>query len=341
MTAEHRRRVRVGVIGAGATSQLMHLPILSERRDVELVAVADLDERKAGTVARRFGIPRVLGDDALLADEGIDGVVICAPSFLHESFAVACLQAGKHVLVERPLALSAGGVEWVSRAAAAADRGVVLGMPHRYQPDVRAFRAAVAEGVLGAVSSIRVTWLNRAVRRPRGGWRRRALESGGGVLMDLGVPALDLALWVLGCPGVERVSAATLGDDADVEEEAHLHAVTRDGATLSLAASWRLHAPDDRHQLEMFGSEGSATLSPLSVFREEGGRTVDVTPRYPAPRGGETLFTNGYRRLLDHFVAVVAGRATAEAPAEQTTLMHLVEAAYESAREGREVELPS
>lgn len=341
MTSVDRRKVRIGVIGTGATCQLMHLPILSERRDVELAAVSDLDDRKARSVARRFGVARVLDDDALVADEEIEGIVICAPSFLHEGFAVDCLKAGKHLLVERPLALSAGGVRWVMRAAKEAGRGVLLGMAHRYQPDVRAFRAAVAEGVLGEVSSVRVTWLNRAVRRPRGGWRRRALQSGGGVLMDLGVPALDLALWLMDYPEVDRVSAATLGDEADVEEEAHLHAVTRDGATLSLAASWRLHGPDDRHELEVFGSEGSAVLSPLSIFRDDAGRTIDVTPRYPTPRGGEALFTNGYRRLLDHFVAVVAGRAAAEPPAEQTTLMRLVEAAYESAREGREVELPS
>lgn len=341
MTSVDRRKVRIGVIGTGATCQLMHLPILSERRDVELAAVSDLDDRKARSVARRFGVARVLDDDALVADEEIEGIVICAPSFLHEGFAVDCLKAGKHLLVERPLALSAGGVRWVMRAAKEAGRGVLLGMAHRYQPDVRAFRAAVAEGVLGEVSSVRVTWLNRAVRRPRGGWRRRALQSGGGVLMDLGVPALDLALWLMDYPEVDRVSAATLGDEADVEEEAHLHAVTRDGATLSLAASWRLHGPDDRHKLEVFGSEGSAVLSPLSIFRDDAGRTIDVTPRYPTPRGGEALFTNGYRRLLDHFVAVVAGRAAAEPPAEQTTLMRLVEAAYESAREGREVELPS
>ena len=341
MTVGHRRKVRIGVIGTGATSQLMHLPILSERRDVELAAVSDPDDLKARNVARRFGVSRVLDDDALVADEGIDGVVVCAPSFLHESFAVACLKAGKHVLVERPLALSAGGVRWVMKAAAEAGRGMLPGMAHRYQPNVRAFRAAVGEGVLGRLSSVRVTWLNRAVRRPRGGWRRRALESGGGALMDLGVPTLDLALWVMGYPELERVSAVTLGDDTDVEEEAHLHAVTRDGATLSLAASWRLHAPDDRHQLEVFGSAGSAVLSPLSIFREEAGRTIDATPRYPTPRGGETLFTNGYRRLLDHFVAVVAGRVPAEPPAEQAILMDLVDSAYESAREGREVDLPS
>ena len=334
-----RRRVRLGVVGAGATSQLMHLPILSERPDVQVAAVSDPDDLKARAVAERFGVPRVVDDDALMADGEIDGVVICAPSFLHEALAASFLNAGKHVLVERPLALSSGGVRWLLSVAQAADKGLVLGMPHRYQPDVSALRTVVADGGLGELSSARMTWLNQAVRRPRTGWRRRALESGGGALMDLGVPALDLALWVLGYPEVERVSAVTPGDGFDVEEEAHLYAVTRNGIALSLAASWRFHGADDRHRFQVLGSEGAAQLSPLAVFREESGRAVDVTPRQPIPQGGEDLYTNGYRRLLDHFVRVAAGQDSAEPPAEQYILMSLIEAAYESAREGREVTL--
>lgn len=333
-------RVRIGIVGTGVIGQLMHLPILAERADVELSAVADLDEAKAKAIARRFGIPRVVDDGALLADEDIGGVVICAPSFLHEGIATACLEAGKHVLVERPLALSAGGVRQLLEVSEASGKGVVLGMSHRYQPNVRALRSAIAHGTLGDITAVRVDWMNRAVRRPRTGWRRRALESGGGALMDLGVPALDLALWVMGYPKLKRVSATTPGDGFDVEEEAHLHATTDDGAVLSMAASWRLHAPVDRHGLWILGSEGGARLTPLTIYQQVGGRTVDVTPRQPIPRGGEDIFTNGYRRLLDKFIRVVAGTAAAEPPAEQITLMSLVEAAYDSAREGRETRLP-
>lgn len=169
MSHGDRGKVRIGVIGTGAICQLMHLPILSERRDVEVAAVADLDDLKAQSVARRFGVGRVLDDDDLVADDEIQGVVISAPSFVHESLARACLEAGKHVLVERPLALSAGGVRWVMQAAQEAGRGVILGMAHRYQPNVRALRSAIADGVLGELGSIQVTWLNRSVRRPRGG----------------------------------------------------------------------------------------------------------------------------------------------------------------------------
>lgn len=334
-----RRRVRVGVIGTGITSQLMHLPILSERADVEVTAVSDLDDLKARAVAGRFGVPRILDDDALVGDDGIDGIVICAPSFLHEGLVAACLKAGKHVLVERPLALSSGGVRWLLGQAEAAGRGIVLGMSHRYQPDVSALRTVIADGGLGEVSTARVAWLNQAVRRPRTGWRRRALESGGGALMDLGVPALDLALWVLGYPKVARVSALTPGDGFDVEEEAHLYAVTENGVSIALAASWRFHGSEDCHSLQILGAEGSARLSPLSIFTEEDGRAVNVTPRLPIPRGGEDAYTSGYRRLLDHFVRVTAGEAPPDPPAEQAVLMDLIEGAYESAREGREVTL--
>lgn len=333
------RRVRIGVIGAGGTSQLLHLPILSERPDVEVSALSDLDAGKARAVAERFGVPRVLSDDEIIAADEIAGVIVCAPSFLHEDFTISCLEAGKHVLVERPLALSPGGVRRVMAVAEAAGKGVVLGQSHRYQANVRALRSAIAEGALGELSAARVDWLNRAVRRPRTGWRRRALESGGGVLMDLGVPALDLALWVLGCPEVDRVSATTRGDGFDVEEEVHLQAVTRDGVAIALAASWRLHALEDRHRLRILGSEGGARLAPLSIYKQVGGRTVDVTPRQPIPRGGEDLFTNGYRRLLDEFVRVLAGTAAARPAADQVVLMRLIEAAYESANEGREVKL--
>ncbi len=334
-----RQRVNVGVIGAGAISQLMHLPILSERTDVDVTAVADPDGAKARAVAQRFGVPRVMNDDALIGDPDIEGVVICAPSFLHEDFAAECLKAGKHVLVERPMSLSPGGARRLLEVAEDRGNGLVIGLSHRYQANVRALRSAVAEGALGELGTVRVTWLNRAVRRPRTGWRRRALEAGGGALMDLGVPALDLALWILGYPEVERVTATTRGDGFDVEEEAHLFAVTKDGVAVTLTASWRLHAPEDRHRLWIFGSDGGARLSPLSIYRQVGGRTVDVTPRQPIPRGGEDLFTNGFRRLLDEFVRVAAGTAAASPPSEQVILMKLIEAAYDSAREGREVKL--
>ena len=100
-----RRPVRLGVLGTGAVNQIVHMPILTGRSDVEVVAVSDADVPKAKAIAARFGVKRVLTDQQLLEGDLVDGVVISTPNHLHEEQAMAALRAGKHVLVERPLAL--------------------------------------------------------------------------------------------------------------------------------------------------------------------------------------------------------------------------------------------
>ena len=333
-----REKVRLGVVGAGAITQVIHLPILAERADVQLVALADTDERKAAAVARRFGIAKVVGDDALLADGEIEGVVVGAPDALHETLAAAALDAGKHVLVERPLSQSAQGARRLVALAKASRKGLMVTMSHRYRPDVAALRSFVASGEIGDVAAVRAVWLDRQAQRPGRLWRTGPKSGlGVGALADVGTPVLDLALWVLGCPRVERVSATVYGARPELEDEAHVHAVAQGGATISLSTSWRFRAANDWRELRVTGSEGAAGLWPLSVYKQVGGRPMDVTPKPPTPRGGEDLFTSGCRRLLDHFVRVASGRASVAVPDDQVGLASLVEAAYRSAREGREI----
>jgi len=339
VTPVSRPRVRVGLAGAGAITQVVHLPILAERDDVEVVALADTDELKAATIGRRFGVDRIVGDEALYESDDIDGILICAPSYRHEELTIQALERGKHVLVERPLSLSRSGAQRVVEAAAQAEGRVVMGLAHRFRPDVAALRAFIAGGELGTVSAVHASWLNRKVRQVRTTWRQRAEESGGGALMDLGVQALDLVLWLLGYPELRSVRARIYGEEFEVEEEAHLDADTIEGTTIGLAASWRHHGPADIHSVRVLGSEGGATLPPLSVYKQLGGRPLDVTPRQPIPRGGEDLFTNAYRRQIDHFVRVLMGEAEAPLPSGQIALMGLIEGAYRSAKEGRTVQL--
>lgn len=339
MTTPNRGPVRLGIAGAGAISQLVHLPILVERRDVDVIALTDSDEMKARTIGDRLGVKEILTNDQLVQDERVEGIVICTPTFHHQGLAVAALEAGKHVLIERPAAMDAEEVRRIQAAAEKAGKEVMVGMAHRYRADVAALRAFIAGGELGTVTAIRGTWLNRKIPKVRTTWRQRPTEAGGGALMDLGTQALDLTLWLLGYPEIARVSASTYGMEFGVETEAHIMAVTRDGATMTLAASWSFLGAEDVHQVRIMGVEGDATLSPLSVHRQVGGRPMDVTPRQPLPRGGEDLFTNSYRRLLDHFVRVVGGRAEAGEFGEQAILMGLIQAAYQSAREGREITL--
>lgn len=157
--------------------------------------------------------------------------------------------------------------------------------------------------------------------------------------MDLGVQALDLCLWLVEYPRFTRVVASRHMSDYPVEDAATLMAVTEGGIALTLEVSWTLFAAEDRHFARVMGLEGSGSLPPLEVYKQLGGRPLDVTPRQPRPRGGENPYTNAYRRELDHFVRTVAGEAEAPPPEEQIELMAMIEAAYRSAEEGREVEL--
>ena len=331
--------IRVAVIGTGAISQVVHVPIFAEREDVDLVAVADADVHKAEALSERFGVPDVSSAEEAIERPDLDAVVICTPNHLHEEMAVAALEAGKHVFVERPLATSSRGAQRVIDAAERAGRVLVVGMPHRFRPGVAALRNFIAGGELGDLYAVRGSWMTRLMPGSRHTWRYDRAEAGGGALIDLGVPALDLCLWLVGFPAMKRVSCITSAGDGSVEDAATLMAETENGIALTLEVSNRLFAGEDRYYARVMGTEGSGSLPPLEVFKQLGGRPIEVTPRQPRPQGGENPYTNAYRRLLDDFVQSVAGRSDSELPREQVALMSLIEAAYRSAASGREVEL--
>ena len=338
-SAPEGNSVQVGILGVGAITQVVHLPMFSERPDVDVIAVSDPDTLKAEALAARFQVPRVQSDEEILADNEIRAVAICTPNHLHESLAVEALERGKHVLVEKPLAMSAEGVRRVLDAAAASGRHLAVGMNHRFRPDVGTLASFVSGGELGDLYAVRANSLAR--KMPTGGatWRQKPEEAGGGALMDLGVPILDLAFWLVGYPRITRVTAVFRSGEADVEEAATVFAVSESGIAFSVEVSWNLFAESDRHHCRVMGTEGSGSLPPLDIHKQLGGRPMDVTPRQPKARGGENRFQNAYRRLLDEFVRAALGAGDVPAPVEQVHLMEVISAAYRSAREGREIHL--
>jgi predicted dehydrogenase len=339
MSPDRKEPIRVAVLGTGAISQIVYLPILAEREDVDLVAVSDADAHKARTLADRFEVPRVASDEALFSDQEIEAVVVCTPNHLHESQAIQALESGKHVLVERPLAFTAEGVARIQAAAERAQRRVVAGLMHRYRPDVAALASFVNGGELGHVYAASGGWLNRRIPLQRLTWRQRRAEAGGGALMDLGLPTLDLCLWLLGYPKVARVKAVLAYGEYEVEDAATLMAETTGGVAISAQVSWSYFAGDDSHWARVMGTEGAGSLPPLQIYKQLGGRPLEVTPRQPLPRGNENAYTNAYRREIDHFLRAVSGQGESPFPAEQAHLMALLSAAYRSAEEKREVEL--
>jgi predicted dehydrogenase len=329
--------LRVGLLGVGSIAQTVHLPLLATIPDVDVAAVGDLARATANAIANRFEIPKVYrSDDDLLNDPELDAVFICTPNHLHEEQAVTALQAGKHVLVERPLAFTAKGAERVVRAAEKADRALMVALNNRFRPDVLAIRPFLRTGELGHAFFVRAGWFHRKVRVKRPTWRHKRETSGGGALMDLGIQALDLCMWMMDYPEIERVSAyAHPGEAMEVEDSATVLLGMKAGGAISVDVSWSLMGPRDRHNLSILGTGGAAALAPLTVHKEMEHGLVEVTPQIGPQR--ENAYTGSYRQALLAFVRAARGEAGFEAPREQVRLMRLIELAYESIAKSKDI----
>lgn len=232
------RRLRFGVVGCGAIVTLHQLPALRRSREIEMVGVTDLDGAWAARVARRFGVPASFTDHRALLDR-VDAVLVATPNATHADIACAFLERGVHVLCEKPLATTRADVE---RMYAAADRGgaqLVAGHCLRFSPNLALLARVVAEGWLGEVE--RVT---AAIGAPydagaqRTDFRRQRGLAGGGVLIDLGVHLLDLAVWCAGAPPEVTGFAAHAAPGWEVESDAEVTLALGGRARAELAASF-------------------------------------------------------------------------------------------------------
>ncbi len=332
--------VRIGVVGTGAIAQVAHLSVLPKLDGATLVAVCDIDLPKAQSLASRIGVKDVYDDiEDLIKYSRPDALAICTPNHLHEVHTLTALSAGVHVLCERPLALSAAGVRKVAAAQQRSGRAVVVGMNHRFRRDVQGLRGFLRSGELGQLHAMRAGWFTFRPSRQALGWRRRRDQSGGGVLLDLGLPLVDLALWLADGPTPKSVSAAVSPEPTASAVEDAGCALIRCERGLSIFAdvSWHHVGDKERFWFELMGGGGSAALSPLRVFKEMHGAAMNVASS--GASGSENPFNASYRAEWAHFLAVA--RANIEMPTldDQVLLHQIFEAIQQSAREGREVAL--
>jgi predicted dehydrogenase len=332
--------IKLGIIGAGAITQVAHLPVLRKLKGVEVVGICDSDLPKAKALADRFQIRDTFADiEELLEYEELDAVAICTPNHLHESHVMAALSAGAHVLVERPLALSGAGAQKLIKEATKRGRQLMVGMNHRYRSDVQLVRSFLQSGELGDLESIRGSWHVFRPSRAQLGWRQRRAEAGGGAMLDLGHAILDLGLWLAGFPAPERVSATLYGGEGarGVEQSGSALVMCEGGLSLFLDVTWHHIGEGERFGLGVRASKGTAGINPLHVWKELHGVPTDVAPTGAISR--ENAFTASYRAEWAHFLATIKGEAKAFDLQEQVTLHKLLDAIYKSASEGKDISL--
>ena len=329
--------VRIGLVGTGAIAQVAHLPVLRKMKDVKIAAICDSDGPKARALAERMGVESWYTDiEEMLEFAKPDAVVICTPNHLHEIHTLSALAAGAHVVVERPIALATAGVQRVLKASEKHKRNVLVAMNHRFRADAQAVHKFLRGGELGEVMTIRCGWHVFRAAKQQLGWRSRRNESGGGVMMDLGLPMVDLAIWLAGRPEVERVSAH-LRTAGQVDELGGVQLYCANGLSIYCDVSWRYVGEGERFWLDIQASKGSAAISPLRVYKELHGQPADVTPTGAV--GRENQFTQSYRSEWAYFLAGVRGEVTLVPPEDQIRLHKVMDAIYKSADEQHDVKL--
>lgn len=342
--------IRVAVIGAGGIANDAHIPAwkaLGEQARV--VAVADVVRAAAERTAARHGIAGVYESyEEMLARERPDAVSVCTPNRFHAPATVAALNAGCHVICEKPPAMTADEARAMEAAAARAGRVLTFGFMFRFSPEVAAAKRYAAAGDLGEIYTGRVTAVRRRGIPSWGVFTNRELQ-GGGPLIDIGVHMLDAALYVMGYPEPDTVLGAThtkLGNRppgvAPWGPWDHEHYTVEDvcsalirfenGAALLLETSFIANIePMEEMNVRLSGTRAGVRLFPFGVFREENGTLVDQRAAWQPE-------VRLYEAEIAHFARCIRGEAQpVSTPAEAVKIQRIIEGIYRSAALGQSV----
>ncbi|MCZ8515188.1 Gfo/Idh/MocA family oxidoreductase [Paenibacillus filicis] len=349
------KKVKIGVIGAGSISS-MHLDAYASHPEVELVAICDMNRTRAEEQAAKYGIPNVYSQASeLLANSEVDAVSICTWNNTHAEFSIAALEAGKHVLCEKPLCQTVEQALEVEAAVKRSGRVFQVGFVRRYGETTRILRKFIDAGDLGDIYYAKASYLRR-LGNP-GGWFADKERSGGGPLIDIGVHVIDLCWYLMGRPKVRSVLGSTyykLGNrsnvkhlsfyqaadyDAsknDVEDMANALIRFENGATLMVDVSFTLHAIKNDTTISIYGTKGGAQVEPeLQIATEKHDVMLNLLPQ--ADRLSFD-FASGFRSEIAHFVSCCLGRAETLSPVEDgVEMMKILCGIYESAAAGKEI----
>jgi len=348
--------VRVGVVGAGTIAGF-HLAAYAKNADVVIAAVCDLNGERASERAREFGAQQVFTDYRdLVSSSEVDVVSVCTRNDTHAEIAIAALEAGKSVLIEKPMAVTVAQAEAIVLAEAANPGFVQVGYVRRYSSNAVTLKSFIDAGDFGPLYYAKATLLRQAGNP--GGWFSNKSIAGGGPLIDLGVHFIDMCLFLMDFPEVQSVSGFTfdrLGNrgnirglsrymtaDYDaaqnsVEDLAGALVRFSSGAVLVVDTSYSLHGRD--HQFfEIYGEKGGATLEPaLHITTELHDTVVELTPTIDSLSFD---VEEGFQKEIDTFVRTAQGVGEPVAPATQGLQMtRILTAIYESAKSGTEVRL--
>lgn len=352
MAAE--KRIRLGIIGAGNIGNV-HMEVFSKLpNDVELTGVTDVYLPLAESRAKHHNIGKVYAtSDELLADPNIDAVVIAVSNEWHAPLAVKALKAGKHIMLEKPMAIHLEAAKEIVQAQK--ETGKIVMIPHqlRWESVAMQVKEQAQKGSLGSIYHAKAGWVRRKGIPGWGTWFTQMSKSGGGPLIDLGVHMLDLSLYLMGNPRPVSVFGSTYAEFGprkrgigtwgkpdwngvyDVEDLATALIKLDNGATLQLDVSWAaLIETDNQPYVHLLGSEGGASLrgSKGKLMSEVFDREANIELEVPQSDEGSRV------RMSRHFVDCIrTGNRPITSVMTGYTNNLILDAIYKSSSSGHEV----
>lgn len=342
--------VRVGIVGVGIGRA--HIQGYQKGSNVEITALCDINEARAHQVAAETGLGEIsiFADHRSLLDSSlVDAVSVGVPNAFHRPIAVDCLNAGKHVLCEKPLAINAREGQKIADAAAKNKVKCMVAQVLRFRDDSRYLKSAIASGELGRIYFADTGSLRRRGIPGYGGWFTTKEVSGGGPLIDIGVHVLDLTWWLSGCPkpiavtgityaefgrrrrGISPYGSPNLNGTFDVEDLAVGIIRFENGLTINLQVAWAINSPTDRQWCRLYGTEGGGDWGDnVHIAREIAGKLgnakVDVPP-------GDM-----WKNETQHFIDSILNDTAPDPDVTQgVQMMKMLDGIYKSAETGREV----
>ena len=304
--------IRVGIIGCGGIANGKHMPSLKKVADCEMVAFCDIIPERAEKAAKQFGAEgaKAYTDyKELLADKTIDVVHVCTPNRSHSFITVDALEAGKHVMCEKPMAINSAEAKKMLDAAKKSGKKLSIGYQSRFRPDSQYMKEEADNGTFGDIYYAKATAIRRRAV-PTWGVFLNEYEQGGGPLIDIGTHALDLTLWMMNnykpkyCVGT---AYHKLNNDTDqgnmwgnwdpdkftVEDSAFGFVVMENGATIVLESSWALNTLDVREAVTTIcGTKAGADMANggMRINGVRNGRQYVLEPSFKA---GGVAFSHG------------------------------------------------
>jgi predicted dehydrogenase len=341
-------KLRVGLIGVGGIAQSRHIPAFLKLSDkVTIVGVSDVNKGTAKRVASENHIPNVYADYRDMFKD-VDAVTICTPNKFHAEITIAALEAGVHVLCEKPMAMTTAECEAMLAASEKSGKVLAIAYHYRFMKETQAAKRLILENEIGSPMVARVKALRRRKVPSWGVFTNKDLQ-GGGSLIDYGCHFLDLSMWLLGQPEPVEATGTTYNrlskmpnqinqwgsfnhETFDVDDHVTAYIKFQNGASMLFETSWSANIRDDEESVSISGETGGIDLFPLEMNQAKHGlllsSKVDWVPGEDDPGLPQALnFVNSCLGLEELVVK----------PHEALQVTKLIDAIYKSSETGNSI----